>query len=325
MAAFKRAFLFLITLALLAAPFLVYFKAQALTDWWQLHNYTPPVAVTSLSTQDTMTPYANHVFYVNHPKIESVATQFRSDCNENEKTIILGCYHGNQNGIFVYDVNDSRLAGVEQVTAAHEMLHAAYDRLNNNDRSYIDGLLQDYYKTVTDQRIIDTINLYKTTEPNDLINEMHSIFGTEISSLPTPLEQYYSKYFTNRQAVANFANAYQGEFTSRSDQIKADDTQLAQMKAAIDKEENSLNVQLSQINSDRARLDSERSSGQIQQYNAGVDAFNSDVGVYNSGVQRLKADISTYNQLISDRNTIAKELASLSQSIDTRLTPQTAQ
>jgi chromosome segregation ATPase len=234
----------------------------------------------------------------------------------------LGCYHSNQEGIFVYNVSDPRLAGVEQVTAAHEMLHAAYDRLRAKDRNNVDTLLENYFKTVTDQRIIDTMNSYKQSEPNDVVNEMHSVFGTEISNLPAPLESYYTRYFSDRQAITAFAAAYQGEFTSREDQIKADDAQLAQLKDRINSEEASLNAQLSQINSDRARLDSLRASGQIDQYNAGVAPFNEEVDSYNSGVKRLRDDIADYNQLVNTRNAIASELASLDQSIDTRLAPQ---
>lgn len=313
-------------LGLLALPFVIYFNAQALTDWWALQNYNPPATVSSLATQDTMTPSARHIFYVNRPNIESNASQFRTDCGETEKTIILGCYRSNQDGIFVYNVQDARLAGVQQVTAAHEMLHAAYDRLSSKDKKYVDGLLQDYFdKDLKDQRVIDTMNAYKQSEPNDVVNEMHSVFGTEIADLPAPLEAYYNRYFTDRQAVTNFAAAYQGEFTNREDQVKADDAQLAVMKDQINSEEQSLQNQLIQINTDRARLDGERSGGQIAQYNAGVDSFNNEVNAYNRGVRKVKADIVAYNQLVNARNSIANELTSLDQSLDTRLAPQTTQ
>lgn len=322
----KQLTLLILTLVLMGLPFVVYFKAQALVDWWQLRDYTPPAAVVNLATQDTMNVTAKHIFYVNHPNLESDANQFRSDCNETEKTVVLGCYHGNQDGIFIYNVQDSRLGGVQQVTAAHEMLHAAYDRLSSKDRNYIDGLLQNYFDNqLHDQRIIDTINSYRQSEPKDVLNEMHSVFGTEIGNLPTPLEQYYKRYFDNRQTVTTYAANYQSEFTSRSDQIKADDVQLSQSKVQIDAEERSLQSQLNQINSDRARLDSQRASGQITQYNAGVASFNSEISAYNIGVERLRNDIASYNQLVAARNSIASELSSLSQALDTRLTPQIAQ
>ncbi|MBX4201622.1 hypothetical protein KW803_01865 [Candidatus Saccharibacteria bacterium] len=321
----KTTLTYLALVILLSFPFWIYFKAQSLTDWWQLRNYTPPAAVIELSSQDGMTAYATHVFYVNHPAVESKVSQFRMDCKESEKTIVLGCYHSNQAGIFVYMVDDPRLSGVQQVTAAHEMLHAGYDRLNTKEKRSVNAMLEEYYKTVKDQRIIDTINSYKESEPNDVVNEMHSIFGTEIASLPTPLEKYYSRYFTNRAAVVGFANNYQNEFTSRSDQVKADDAQLAALKASINSQENSLQILLVKVNSDRDRLDSLRSGGQIQSYNAGVASFNSEVDDYNFGVKKLKVDIAAYNSLVAKRNTLAEELASLSKSLDTRLTPQATQ
>ena len=311
---------------MLAAPFLVWWQAQALTDWWQLRGYTPPAAVAALASQDTMTPYAEHVFYVNHPDIETSPAQFQQDCSESEKTIILGCYHSDQNGIFLYGVQDPRLAGVEQVTAAHEMLHAAYDRLSTKDRNYVDGLLDDYYKNqLSDQRIIDTINLYKQTEPNDVVNEMHSVFGTEIANLPSPLEAYYKQYFTNRQAVAGFANSYENEFTTREDQIKALKAQLDQLKTSIVSQEADLDSQLKQINSDRAKLDSQRSSGRIDEYNAGVASFNQEVNAYNNSVETLRGSISQYNQIVDQYNTVAKELANLAKSIDSRVQTQATQ
>lgn len=326
MRGFRQTVLFVLTLALLAAPFLIWWKAQALTDWWQLRDYTPSPAVTTLAAQDTMTAYAEHVFYVNHPDIESSPMQFQKDCSESEKTIILGCYHPDQNGIFIYDITDSRLAGVEQVTAAHEMLHAAYDRLSSKDRNYIDGLLQDYYKKqLTDQRVIDTINSYKQTEPNDVVNEMHSVFGTEVANLPAPLENYYKRYFDNRQAVTNYASSYENEFTTRENQVKAYKSQLDQLKVSIQSQEADLDAQLRQVNSDRAKLDAERSSGQIAQYNSDVPAFNQEVNAYNNSVEALRGSIRQYNQIVEQYNAVAKELASLAQSIDSRVQTQATQ
>jgi uncharacterized protein YukE len=310
----------------MALPFVVFFKAQALVDWWQLRGYTPPPAVSSLATQDTMTAYAQHVFYVNHPNIESNANQFRSDCQESEKTVVLGCYHGNQDGIFIYNVNDSRLSGVQQVTAAHEMLHGAYDRLSTKDRNQVNSMLEDFYNNdLHDQRVIDTINAYKQTEPNDVVNEMHSVFGTEVGSLTPQLENYYTHYFSSRQTIVSFTNSYEGEFTIRTDEIKADDAQLAQLKIQINQTEANLQAELSHINSDRRQLDSLRTSGQTQAYNSRVDSFNIEVGQYNTGVENLKNQIAAYNQLVAARNAIANELSSLSQALDTRLAPQTAQ
>lgn len=309
----------------MAVPFLVWWKAQALSDWWALRNYSPPSPIESLASQDTMTDYARHVFYVNHPDLQSNISQFRSDCSIAEQAIVLGCYHSNQDGIFIYDVSDPRLDGVEQVTAAHEMLHGAYDRLSNSDKENVNSMLQAFYNSLKDQRVIDEINSYKETEPDDVVNEMHSVFGTEVANLPSGLEKYYARYFSDRGTVTGFADDYQKEFTSREAKIKADDAKLAQMKLQINNLEASLQAQLNQINSDRAKLDAERSNGDAKQYNSDVAAFNAKVNTYNRGVDQLKALIASYNHLVKQRNAVASQLASLSKALDTRLVQQSPQ
>lgn len=319
----KKSLSAIAVVAILALPFVAVAKAQSILDWWRLRNYSPPSNVSSLSQQDALTAYATHVFYVNHPKIVSSAATFKQDCSASEQTIVLGCYQSDQNGIYIYDVQDQRLNGVEQVTAAHEMLHAAYDRLSSSDKRYVNGLLLDYFNhDLHDQRIIDTINSYKSTEPTQLVNEMHSIFGTEVSNLPAPLEKYYSRYFSNRSVIATFASNYQAEFTSRQDQLNNLGTQLSQLKSQIDSEESSLSAQLAQINSDKANLDSERASGQIAAYNAGVASYNREVNAYNASIASLKNSISTYNELVGTYNSLASELANLEKAIDARAVPQ---
>jgi hypothetical protein len=326
MTTFKRVISFVLALALLALPVAVWAQHQQIWDWWKLKNYSPPSAVAALAANDGMTNQARHLFYVNHPQIVGDINTFRQECNQSEQTIVLGCYHPPENGIAIYDINDARLNGVEQVTAAHEMLHAAYERLGSSEKSTLNSQLENYYQAgLSDKRILDTINAYKISEPNDVINEMHSVFGTEVANLPAPLEDYYKKYFTNRSVVVGFANGYEGEFTDRITQITASDQKLATLKKQIESEEQALQNQTNQISNDRTRLNSLRSSNQINEYNNGVANFNSEVAAYNQSVKNLQNDIASYNSLVEARNAIAGELRSLDSALDTRLTTQAAQ
>jgi uncharacterized protein YukE len=273
-----------------------------------------------------MTSGAQHLFYVNHPQIISDVSVFRTSCTETEQTIVLGCYHPTDNGIDIYQVKDTRLNGIVQVTAAHEMLHAAYGRLSRSDKQKVDGWLLDYYNHgLHDSRILDTINAYKQTEPNDVVNEMHSVFGTEVGNLPANLESYYKLYFSDRAVIVGFADNYKNEFSTRITQINADDAKLADLKKQISQQEAALNSQLNQINGDRARLDSLKAQGNYSAYNAQVTNFNAEVEAYNSGVASLQSSIAYYNELVNERNQLAAEVRSLDQSIDTRLTTQSAQ
>ncbi len=292
----------------LAGLGLVAANRQNLFDWWRLRNYQAPAAIAQLADQDTMTNYGRKVFYVNEPVVSSKG-DFGDSCPNNggEQTIVLGCYHGGQSGIFLLGVSDSRLDGVEQVTAGHEMLHAAYDRLSTSERNRVDAMLEDYYKhQLHDDRILKTIDAYKKSEPNDVVNEMHSVFGTEIANLPAPLEQYYKKYFGNRAQVAAYAAQYQAEFTSRKAIIAQDDSQLADLKTRIDSGQADLKDKQAQITTQQRNLNSLRNSD-VPAYNAGVPAYNALVDSYNAEVQRVQRLIDQYNQLVTSRNAVALE------------------
>jgi hypothetical protein len=299
-----------------AAIFFGLTHVMAIEDWLKLRNYTPPTAVAALAGEDAMTDYARHVFYVNHPQLENNVSLFRQKCALAEKTIVLGCYHSNQRGIDVYDVKDSRLNGVQEVTAAHEMLHAAYDRLSSSERKKVDAMMVNFYNNgLNDERVKKTIDSYKKTEPDDVVNEMHSVFGTEVANLPAPMEAYYKKYFIDRAKVTAFEASYEGEFTNRLAQIDADDQTLAGLKSSIEDQERSLESQLQSLQSDRSRVESSGSQAEVNSYNARVSS-------YNSAVRRLQSDIAEYNNLVKERNAIAAELKSLQSSLDTRLTQQ---
>jgi len=269
-----------------------------------------------------MTSYGRKIYYVNHPALQD-KTAFRLSCPNNgrEQTIVLGCYRSNQNGIFLLQVTDTRLDGVQQVTAAHEMLHGAYDRLSTQERARIDDLLQNYYKhDVHDQRIIDTINAYKKSEPHDVVNEMHSVFGTEIAHLPTELEQYYQRYFSDRQRVVSYAAQYQSEFTSREATVKQDDATLARLKATIDADQADLKDKQAAINAQQQLLERLRSTN-VSAYNAGVPGYNQSIDAYNVEVDALHDLIAQYNQLVTERNAVAGEEVELTQALDAGATP----
>jgi hypothetical protein len=299
----------------------LWWQRQNVTDWLRLVNYQAPSAIVQLASDDTLTPLARKILYVNHPLLlSSHATLDRYCSNSQEQTIVLGCYHGGQAGIYVFAVSDSTLQGVEQVTTAHEMLHAAYDRLSVAERQQVDGWLQDYYTNqLHDQRILKTIESYKKTEPNDVINEMHSIFGTEVASLPIPLEQYYKRYFANRAAVATFAANYQQVFTSREDQVHQYDAQLAALKDQITTRQNQLQQQQEALETALQVLHEDRTNDDPTTYNAQVSAYNKRVTDYNNALEGIKQTINDYNQLVAKRNALALETQKLQNELSGRL------
>lgn len=298
----------------------LWFGREPILDWQALQTYHPSKAVSQLATDDTMTAKARKLFYVNHPEIED-RTNFNKHCpNNSEQSVVLGCFLGNRAGIYLFSVTDAELHGVEQVTAAHEMLHQAYQRLSNSERSRINNLLEDYYKNkLQDANIKDQIALYKESEPNAIDDEMHSLFGTQVAGLPSELETYYQQYFTNRNKVTAYYASYQSAFTQRKQQIADYDAQLSKTKPRIDALEASLEQQKTSLDSLQAQMDQYKSSGDYAQYNTLVSTYNSKVNAYNDDLETLKSTIATYNDVVARRNAVALEEQTLQQHLSSKL------
>jgi len=292
-------------------------QRQQFNDWYVLQSYKPSAQVSSLASATAMTDYGRKLFYVNDPELIADKASFTAKCNQMEESIVLGCYISND-GIFLYQVKDQRLNGVVEVTAAHEMLHVGYERLNNSEKNRINALLLAEYKNIKDKRLIDTIKAYEAKDPAVVLNELHSILPTEVTKLSGELEDYYTKYFTDRSLVTALSSKYENEFITREQKIEAYDTELTQKKQQIDSNLAQIERLSDALNIEKSRMDNYRQSGDITSYNNSVGPYNQLVNQYNSLVRSTQSQIDSYNVLVENRNTLAGDIKSLVDSIDSR-------
>lgn len=289
---------------------------QALVDWWRLRSYDPPARIVELAKNTTMTVEAEKLFYVHYPELND-RNVFRQNCTIAEASIVLGCYVSSQK-IYIFDVDDERLDGVHEVTAAHEMLHAAYDRLSQDERTKIDRLTSSVFASIKDSRIIETVEAYRSRDPGIVPDELHSILATEVKDLPDELEEYYKRYFNDRASLVSLAKQYENAFRERRDKVDQYDKQLSNLRSDIDSLQAGLSNQLAALEQDRRRLDAYLASQDYEAYNAGVPVFNKQVADYNATVATVRNMIERYNRLVNERNAIALEENELIQAIDTR-------
>ncbi len=313
----KRTTVSLITLLVIVlAAFGVWQSRYTIYDWAKLRNYTPTPQISALATTSGMSDYGRTLFYVNDPKL-SDRNEFANHCKVREQTIVLGCYNGT--GIYVFDVTDDRLKGVEEVTAAHEMLHAAYDRLSPSERKKIDALTQAAYEKINDPELAKRIEGYKKTEPGEIPNELHSILGTEKRNLGSQLDEYYKQYFGDRLKVVVLAENYEKVFVDIQNQVQQYDADLSLRKSEIDRRESSLESRVSELQAKRAALDASLAAKDYRSYNATVPVYNSAVSNFNAELASVKSLISEYNQLVQERNKLAADQETLAQSLDSRV------
>jgi len=301
------------SLAVLAGAAWVIANRQEVVDQVRLLTYTPTAEARQLADNDQLQDHGRKLLYVSEPAVQDRAA-FNKSCTSNEKTIVLGCYKSQR--IYLYNITDARFSGVKEVTAAHEMLHAAYERMSDAERRDVDAMLKPIVEGMTDKRILELIDLYNKSEPGELYNEMHSILGTEYGTLTPELETYYQKYFKNRKVVVGFASQYQAIFTESKNKIDDYDRQLGELKPRIESNNAALQNAQSELQAENDRLAQYRAKGQIEQYNQGVSPYNAKVAAFNALIEETRRLVEQYNSMVEERNNQVAAQDDLYQSID---------
>lgn len=293
-----------------------YSQSQEIYDWARLRNYTPPTEIAALADATTMNDYGRRLFYVNRPVLQDKQS-FNQNCTDSEESIVLGCYIENK-GIYLFDVQDQRLAGVEEVTAAHEMLHAAYDRLDNEERENIDALTEQAFRTSANERVKKTVEAYRKKDPNVVPNELHSIVATEFRNIPSELEAYYAKYFSNRLAVVDFSEKYEKEFSVREELVSQYKQQLEVLKEQIERLNQELAARADDLSNEYILLEGDRSRVDTEEFNAMARAYNAKVKAYNDDVAAVSRLIDEHNAILEKYNAVVVEENDLIKAIDSR-------
>lgn len=301
-------------LALISGIIWVSWHRQDLTDWWRINHYRPSVEMQNIIGRAGIINRGHDLLYASQAEVDD-RLAFNQACSSNsERSIVLGCYR-NQH-IYIYDVLDSRLNGVKEVTAAHEMLHAAYERLSSAERQHVNAMLEPIIKNTTDEHILALIQLYNAQEPGELYNEMHSVLGTEYRNLSPELEQYYSRYFTDRKKVVGYSEGYEAIFSASKTRIAADDQQLDQLKTSIEANNSELELQQGEIAATVKQLSELRAANNIEAYNWNVPLYNDKVHQFNALVTATRTLVDRYNALVEQRNQEAAVQNTLYQSLD---------
>ncbi|MGH7239249.1 MAG: hypothetical protein ACREHG_04180, partial [Candidatus Saccharimonadales bacterium] len=149
-----------------------------------------------------------------------------------------------------------------------------------------------------------------------LLDEMHSIFGTEVTDLPPALNNYYKQYFTDRSKITSYAADYRDTFDNLKQQVATYDSQLKSLKASVDSNEAKAQAMAQDLQIKRNLINSYSASGNSDAYNAAVPGYNSEVDSYNQLARSIGSEIDQYNQIVADRNKLAITINGLGQELN---------
>lgn len=301
----------------IATAVFLFVNRQTVLDQLAVWTYEPAQQVQNISERVKFTPKGQFVFYATHPSLES-QEGFNKECPRQETgSPILGCYT-TADRIYIYDLTDEQLDGMEEVTAVHEMLHAVWHRTGETERKELEKELRSAYAKLETGNIKERMDYYERTEPGELVNELHSILGTETDSLSPKLEKYYRQFFERTAVLAlhkKYSTVYEALY-ARADELYSSMDALGRSIDSRNKAYEAAVRQLSaDINSFNARANNGSFSSQSQ-FNSERAALVRRTALLEADREAINTDIQVYNGYYEEYQKIASQIEGLNNSVD---------
>lgn len=311
----------LFPIVLLAAIISIFLNYHTLLDIFSTMNYTAPAEITELGHKLALTSDADLVYRASRPTIDN-RDSFNQHCQSHDTEIsVLGCYTNRT--IYLYDITEPELAGIVESTAAHELLHGVWSRLNFFERDQIGRELESFYQAHPELSEELANYSYDTR-----LDELHSRVGTQYAELPATLENHYAKYFTNQDAIVAFYQQYSQKFTDLRHRLEELETALSDTKTKIDQLQSTYESRSATFNSsviefndcaNRAGCFTEaeftrRRSALLAEQSELEDAFyelNDTINAYNVLVDEYNANVLHSRTLENATNSNANPIESL--------------
>lgn len=313
----------LFSVLLIVAVAGVLWQRQLVIDTMTGYGYQPSSEMAAIRDRLSLTSEGSRYFAASRPVLQD-AEPFNASCGQESETNspIIGCYSAQK--IYIYDIDDNRLDGIKETTAAHELLHAAYQRMSSDEKSMIDAEITKVLRTIMTPELQSRLDYYQKAEPGEEMNELHSILGTEFPTLSDALERHYARYFHSRASVIVQFDKYNKKFTEVTDKLTTQlndiNSRTEQANAAIEQ----YNDDLSALDQSIASFNARASDGGFttqQQFQSERSTLESKRVALDERKGEITGEITSIEQLTKEREALVNEYQSLSRSINSSLAP----
>jgi len=310
----------LLNVGILGAGFFAITNQQRISDQFTVWQFEPSSTLEQYVTASGMSDEGKFLFYASQPKVETNPTFNQTCSNVEENFGVLGCYFPTGKSIFLFDVTDERLAGIEEVVAAHEMLHAAWDRLSKPEQTTLSALLEtEAARMKDDPEFSEILAFYAKTEPGERANELHSIVGTEFPEVSDELEAHYATYFTDRSRVVSLHLKSNAVFTEQLEASEKLVTELDALNASIETDYARYNSGYDSLNADIDTFNERADSGDFtsfDQFDRERDALIGRQNSLNSLFAAIEKDVAHYDDLVEQLDALNANISELNRSIN---------
>lgn len=272
-------------------------------DYIKSMAYQPTPEMESVIKNLDLTDRGERILKATNPNLDSREI-FNEKCDSHKTEIyVLGCYLTGDDMIHLYNVDTKELNGVRESTAAHELLHAVYNRLPFWEKSSLNDEMKKVYDSLDEKdEIKSSLELYNA---DDFYDELHSRLGTEKKDLPSGLEKHYAAIFNDQDKVVAYYDNYSGTFKKLEQELRNIEEKLEKLKTTIDEEESRLKTVATDLNSRIDDYNKRVSAGNytsVSSAQAEGNKLQAEVDKLNSDYDNLNKTITEYNNLINEYN-----------------------
>jgi hypothetical protein len=260
---------------------------------------------------------ARGLFLLHASRTEIVAAErFDGYCTNREPGIgVLGCYTLAEGRIFLYDVTNPDLAALEPVVAAHEMLHAAWDRMSSAEHRALAPLLEEAFASLgPEHELVERIAAYEAVDPRSRIPELYAIIGSEVPVIPRALEQHYRQWFDDRSQSTALSARVSALFRDLEVRLSTLSEELTELAARITAEQAAYDALASELQSD---IEIFNSRAQTPGWYTNESTFLRDRDALLVRQDALDEQLAATNALVARYNALLDQLQQLNAEAET--------
>ena len=312
-----QGFAAVLVLAVAAGGLLAYVHRSEISDHFTASSFEASARVEQVRGEIELTASGDRIFMASQPTIGG-RDEFNKWCagvDHAEEGHVLGCFADKR--IRLFEVTDQRLTGVVETTAAHELLHAAWIRMSQDERSELSKVLIAEYDALveTDEEFKQRMSVYESLSSSAFANELHSVFGTEVAHLSPALEEHYSSWFTDRQVIVGWYDGYHGVFVQLKAEAERLSSELEALRAEIEDRSATYDIAVQQFNADAAEFKARNERYEFSGNKPLFDTLRGELLARQEGLdavrQEIQADTDRFNAMRSqlmDLNDVSVEL-----------------
>ena len=302
---------------IVAATFVV-LNREWVYDYYRGMTYTPSNEMDKMKKSLSLTERGEFLFNASQPELEE-REEFNDVCRAKmTETAVLGCYTAGN--IYVYNIADAELNGIRELTTAHELLHAVWARMSEEEKGELSSALKEALDA-NQGAFADELEVYDTNERQE---ELYVRAGTEIKKLPKVLEEHYATIFRDQDKIVDYYDSYIAVFRKLEAGMNNLKNEMAGIESDLNNKTSTYETGMSQLNAKIADFNScAQTEGcfgsEVEFYSArtallaekeSLDRMyaeiNGLVDVYNAKVEQYNADVVRGEELNQKINSSAK-------------------